>query len=147
MENTPQALLPTYSSLADQLKPNVAQSVRIDPPRIVTLTGASDVVFDARPVDAAAQPGSPHANAGKFRDKRKVAKLLLHNLGTHQMYYGLNTNVTTEVFHDVFAGGSAVKDGLGSLVSLSQDQPDWVTVIGTAGEKVAVIITYPLETI
>lgn len=131
---SPQAIgIPNFDSLGDELRNlNKAKVRDIDPPRTFVLTGGADVVFDARPGNA-------------LGDKKPVSKLVLHNLGTHAMYYALNMNAGTGVglFHDILAGGSAAVDGLGSLVDLGADQPDFVTVKGTAGEWVAVVITYP----
>lgn len=129
-------MLPTFNGVTDELLAiNRARRNKIDPPRIIALTGGSDVVFDAR-VGAA------------LGDDKVVAKLILHNLGTNPMYYGINQVAGTALgtFHDILAGGTVAKDGLGSLVDLSGDQPEFVTVKGTAGDWIAVVISYPLGT-
>lgn len=131
-----QAVLPRYSTPLDELKAiTQAKPCSINEPRIIQLTGGSDLIFDAR---AGAALG----------DRKVVSKLLVHNLGANPMYYGINQLATTLLngFHDILAGGSVVKDGLGSQVDLSKDQPTFVSVKGTAGEWVAVVISYPLGT-
>jgi hypothetical protein len=134
---SPQAALPNFPSLGDEIRAfNKAKSCQIDPPRIIVMTGNTDTIFDTRAGSA-------------FGDKKVTSKLIVHNLGANPMYLGLNQDATAALgaFHDILAGGSAVKDGLGSQIDLSKDQPDWVTVKGTAGEWVAVVISYPLDTI
>lgn len=133
---SPQAIgIPNSPSLGDEIRGlNKSKRRDIDPPRTFVLTGGSDIVYDGRP-------------GNSLGDKKPVSKLILHNLGTHAMYYAMNQAAGTVVgsFHDVLAGGSALVDGLGSLVDLSSDQPNYVSVKGTAGEWISVIITYPTD--
>lgn len=135
---SPQAVLPTYPTLADELRhQNKAKPANIDPPRVIELDGSTfDVVFDTRESSA-------------FGDKKPVSKLLLHNLSANPIYYCLNGNAgnTIGTYHDIIAGGTAALDGLGSTVDLSRDQPDFVTVLGTSrGDLIAVVISYDLDT-
>lgn len=133
---TPQATgIPNSASLGDEIRSlNRAKRSDINSPRVVTLTGNSDIVFDAR-------------SSSTLGDQQPVRKLTLHNLGANKMYYAMNQacGSTVGTYHDILAGGSAVLDGLGSLVDLSNDQPQFVTVKGTAGELIAVVISYPAD--
>ncbi len=131
----PQAILPEYRTLGDELRDlNRAKPSNIDSPRIFVLTGGSDIVFDARQNSA-------------LGDSKLVSKLILHNLGVNPMYYAINSACGTGIgtFHDILAGGTALKDGLGSQVDLGKDQPNYVAVKGTVGEWIAVVISYPID--
>lgn len=131
---SPQAIgIPNFASLGDELRQlNRARPAIINEPRVITLTGNSDLVYDSRANNA-------------FGDRQVVTKLMLHNLGANPMYYAINQDASAAKFHDILAGGSAALDGLGSQVDLSREQPQYVSVKGTAGEKVAVIIAYPID--
>lgn len=133
----PQAKLPTFLSIGQEIRNiNRSKQLSIEPYRIVALTGGAtaDIVFDRR-------AGS------EWGDRFQGAKLVLHNLGANAMAIGLNTDakLSANTYHDIIAGGTVVKDGLGSQIDLSDFDPEYVTVNGTAGELVGVLIAYPMD--
>lgn len=135
---SPQAVLPGFRVLQDYVKDITnAKPANIDVPRVLSVIANTPLtVFDAR------------AGLGNsaWKDRKLVSKLTLHNLGTNPLYFAINTDCTSLVFHDVLAGGNAVEDGLGSLVDLGRDQPDFISVYSKSTGEVAVFISYPLDT-
>jgi len=134
---SPQANLPTFTTLADDLGSlNKPKRTHINPPRQVILTGGADLVFDAR-------AGS------SLGDVRPVANLAIQNLGANKAYFCMNGSANTiqGTYHGILAGGSAAFDGLGTVTNLTLSQPLYVTVKGTAGDVISVIVTYGLSTL
>lgn len=65
-------------------------------------------------------------------------KITLHNTGIVPVKYCLNETVTAALFNDVLASGSAVNDGLGSLVEFDLEKVNIskisVMAVGGAGQ-------------
>lgn len=133
---SPQAIIPNYNPAPLGYSVPVARRNQIDPPRIITLAGTT-LVFDAR-LDT--NPDVP--NPRVYHDLKVVTKLVIQNLSADAMYVGINQDATAAdgTYHIYLPANSQ-----GAQLDLSIDQPEWVTVFGTDGDKVSVYIAYPKD--
>jgi len=126
---SPQAMIPTWDPMAISYSIPIARRTKIDPPRTITLANAT-LVFDTR-------------STSTTGDKKVVSRLVLQNLADTAIYIALN-----QVAQNIDGGYHFVlpANANGAQIDLSNDQPEFVSVIGTNGAKVAVYISYPKET-
>jgi hypothetical protein len=90
----------------------------VSAPSVVTVSGTAQYVFTATAV----------------RDGGRVVCRTIQNCGTNAVFYAIGAVATTSAYHGIIAGGSSVKDGLGSVVDLSRytGQVSLITASGSS---------------
>lgn len=136
LHESPQAILPEWEPAALSYSVPVAMRNQVDPPRVITLDGNAQKVFDARPTS----PAPTNLPTPLFGDLKVVSKLIIQLIGANALYVGVNTIVDENNFHQYIPANAN-----GAQIDLSDDQVDYVSVKGTAGDKVAVYISYPKQ--
>ena len=70
--------------------------------------------------------------------------MIIQNVGTFPIFYALNTIAGPNEYHGILAAGNAAQDGLGSVVDLSRDSVEYVSLYASGGDsKVCVYLSYP----
>ena len=98
-------------------------STAIIPPSIITVSNGAQYVFTASTV----------------RADGRVLFRSMQNTGTNAVIYAIGSVASTSSYHGVIAGGSAVRDGLGSVVDLSR-YPGQISVITESGTSTIAIV-------
>lgn len=122
----PQAMLPTWNPAIYAYTIPISRRNQVDPPRIITISG-STIVFDTR-------------SSSTLGDLKVNSKLVIQTLGANPVYIAINLNA-----QPIDGGYHLIIPQQYMQIDLSADQPDFVSICGTDGDKVAVYISYPKE--
>jgi len=93
-------------------------------PSIVTVTTDAQYVFTAN---------TTYLNFGR------VLKRAIQNTGTNAVLYAIGSVASTSNYHGILAGGTAVRDGLGSVVDLSS-YPGQVSIVTESGSSTVALV-------
>lgn len=132
-----QALLPRAATTSQAVLASV-EGIRthVSAPRIHTLTGGTDVIYDTRQTNNADRI----AQGSIYVDAPTATRIDIINLDAAVVKVGINNLASANEYHDILAAATADKAGNGGRLTFLEKSYNHITVIGTAGKQISVVV-------
>lgn len=117
--------------------------VEVNPPRIITLTGGSDNIYDTRgqnDYNRWANEDPATSDPVKWADPFTALRIEVINLDAAPVKLVINGDVTAGNYHYILKAATSDKAGDGGVLELRGMSFQSIEALGTAGKQLSVVI-------
>jgi len=112
------------------------------PPRIVTLTGNSNIILDTRDDNDPTRAAGAIPGPSNLKDPCGIVRIEIENLDAAAIKIAINNTASANEYHYILKSATSDKAGDGEIFTIPLMSFLTISALGTVGKQLSIVIYY-----